>query len=211
MTFSYFLTYFFILFVATITPGPSMLLAMNHGVNHGLGRAVYSGLGNLVGNLLMALVSLLGLGAVLVASGVVFNAIKWAGIAYLMFLGLKLVLTPVKGDAAGSKDGPKQDAGQRKARLFMDGFVIALANPKGILFFTALFPQFINTSEASVGAFLVIFIALGIVAFGCYMLYAFCGERLRVLFRRASFRKGFNRVTGSVFIGSGVALAFSKK
>jgi homoserine/homoserine lactone efflux protein len=211
MTFTHFLTYFLILFVATITPGPSMLLAMNHGVNHGVSRTLYSGLGNLVGNLLMALVSMLGLGAVLVASGVVFNIIKWLGIAYLAFIGLKLILEPVKKDADASGDPAKTPRGQRKTRLFIDGFIIALGNPKGILFFTALFPQFINTKDASVASFLVIFVTLGIVAFGCYMLYAFFGDRLSALFHRVSFRKVFNRVTGSVFLGSGLALAFSKK
>jgi threonine/homoserine/homoserine lactone efflux protein len=209
MTFSYFVTYFVILFVATITPGPSMLLAMNHGVNHGMGRTVYSGMGNLVGNLLMAVVSIAGLGAVLVASGVVFNAIKWVGIGYLAYIGVKLILEPVKEEAEGTET--RKAGEQGKVRLFVDGFVIALGNPKGILFFTALFPQFINAKGASMGDFLVILGTLGVVAFGCYMLYAFFGERLRALFRRVGFRKMFNRVTGSMFIGSGVALAFSKK
>jgi homoserine/homoserine lactone efflux protein len=211
MTYSYFITYFVILFVATITPGPSMLLAMNHGVNHGMGRTVYSGLGNLVGNLLMALVSMLGLGAVLAASGVVFNVIKWLGIGYLAFIGIKLMMEPITEGGKASDENGRRTGGQRKTRLFVDGLIIALGNPKGILFFTALFPQFIHAKEASVGAFLVILVTLGIVAFGCYMLYAFFGERLRSLFRLVSFRKAFNRVTGSLFVGSGIALAFSKK
>jgi homoserine/homoserine lactone efflux protein len=209
MTPDHFLAYFLILFVATITPGPSMVLAMNHGLNHGLNRTLYSALGNLLGNLLMALVSMLGLGAVLVTSGVVFNTIKWLGIGYLAFLGLRLTLEPVT-EPAQAPDREKARH-QRNSRLFIDGFVIALGNPKGILFFTALFPQFINSRQASLPAFLVIFITLALVAFGCYMLYAFFGNRLSALFRRVSFRKAFNRITGSMFVGSGLALALSKK
>lgn len=210
MTFEYFITYFVILFLATITPGPTSLLAINHGVNHGVERSVYSGLGNLIGNLLLALVSIMGLGALLIASGVVFTVIKWIGIVYLVFIGLKLIFEPVNTDTSFD-NAEKPITERRRRRLFFDGFIIAIGNPKGILFFTALFPQFINVESASVSAFMIIFITLGVVAFGCYMLYAIFGVKLNRLFQLQSFRKGFNRITGSIFIGTGVAIALAKK
>ena len=209
MTFDYFLAYFLIVFIATITPGPSMLFALNHGVNHGLARTMYSCFGNLVGNLLMALVSILGLGAVLIASGLVFNVIKWIGILYLIFIGLKLLFAPIQTDISDDHDKPCLS--KKGYRLFIDGFIIAIGNPKGILFFTALFPQFINVRHATMSVFMIVFITLGIVAFGCYMLYAVFGVRLNRLFKQYSFRKMFNRVTGSILIGTGLAIAFSKK
>jgi homoserine/homoserine lactone efflux protein len=209
MTLNHFIAYFLILFIATITPGPSMLLALNHGVNHGTGKTVYSALGNLLGNLLMALVSILGLGAVLIASGFVFNIIKWAGIIYLAFIGIKLLLEPIK--ATGPFNNSDKPSNQRRRyRLFIDGFIIAIGNPKGILFFTALFPQFIDAQSSTISSFLVIFITLGAVAFGCYMLYAGFGSRLNRLFQLHSFRKVFNRIIGSIFLGTGLALAFSR-
>jgi homoserine/homoserine lactone efflux protein len=210
MTFDYFIAYFLILFIATITPGPNMLLAINHGVNYGILRTIYSGLGNLIGNLLMALVSILGLGAVLLASSIVFNIIKWIGIIYLIFIGLKLIFEPVKTDISNDSND-KPASSKRKGKLFLDGFIIAIGNPKGILFFTALFPQFINIKYATLSGFIIIFITLGIVAFGCYMLYAIFGARLNRLFQLHSFRKIFNRITGSILIGTGLAIAFSKK
>jgi homoserine/homoserine lactone efflux protein len=206
MTFEYFLAYFVILFVATITPGPNSLLA----INHGFIRTIYSGLGNLTGNLIMALISILGLGAVLIASGLIFNIVKWIGIIYLVFIGLKLILEPIKTESSNYGDD-KTTSYKSKSRLFIDGFVIAIGNPKGILFFTALFPQFINVRYATAGGFMIIFITLGIVAFGCYMLYAIFGARLNGLFQLQSFRKLFNRITGSIFIGTGLAIAFSRK
>jgi homoserine/homoserine lactone efflux protein len=210
MTFSFFIAYFIILFVATITPGPSMLLAINHGVNHGAAKSIFSALGNVTGNLLMAMISIVGLGSILIASGVIFNIIKWAGIAYLIFIGLKIIGEKVAADMPDqTQNGPASKKG--KCNLFIDGFVIAIGNPKGILFFTALFPQFINTKSGTVGSFMAIFITLGIVAFGCYMLYAAFGARLNHLFRSYSFKKLFNRITGSIFMGTGLALAFSKK
>lgn len=210
MTFEYFIGYFFVLFVATIIPGPNSLLAINHGANHGIKRTVYSGLGNLMGNLLMALVSILGLGAILLASGLVFNIIKWVGIAYLLYVGIKLIIEPVEADIS---DEAKNKTVVRRGgkRLFVDGFIIAVGNPKGIVFFTALFPQFININSATLGTFMTVFITLGIVGFGCYMLYAIFGMKLNKLIQLQSFRKKFNKVTGSIFIGTGLVLAFSKK
>lgn len=210
MTFEYFRAYFIVLFIATIIPGPNSLLAINHGANHGIGRTIYSGLGNLVGNLLMALVSIVGLGAVLVASGIVFTVIKWIGIVYLIYVGVKLIIEPVTTDKS-TDDKDKLSIAKGRFKLFIDGFIIAVGNPKGILFFTALFPQFITMKSATVAGFLIIFITLGVVAFGCYMLYAIFGVKMNRLFQLKSFRKGFNRITGSIFIGTGVVLAFSKK
>jgi Putative threonine efflux protein len=209
MTIQYFMAYTAILLVATITPGPSMLLAINHGANHGISKTLYSGLGNLLGNLLMALVSILGLGAVLIASGIIFNIIKWIGILYLIFVGLKLILEPVRREEAEEHFTNKKS--KSRYRLFIDGFIIAIGNPKGILFFTALFPQFINIGRSTLSEYCILISTLGVVAFGCYMLYAFSGAKLNRLFRSYSFRKIFNRITGAIFIGTGVAIAFSKK
>jgi threonine/homoserine/homoserine lactone efflux protein len=207
MTLHYFLAYFLILFVATITPGPSMLLAINHGVNHGFAKTLFSCSGNLLGNLLMAVASIVGLGAVLIASGIVFTIIKWLGIVYLVFIGIRILLTPVNASSISSN----QTAAKSDLRLFLDGIVVAIGNPKGILFFTALFPQFINAEHASIVNIVVLLATLGIVASGCFMAYAICGVKLNTLFQVYSFRKWFNRITGTVFIGTGCALTFSKR
>jgi homoserine/homoserine lactone efflux protein len=209
MTLNYFITYFSILFIATITPGPSMLLALNHGVNHGLARTLYSGLGNLIGNLIMALVSIAGLGVILVTSGFLFSLIKWAGIMYLVYIGIRMIAEPDREVKTHDTDPVFKT--KSRSRLIVDGFVIAIGNPKGILFFTALFPQFIDTKHTTPGVFMILFLTLGLVAFGCYMLYAIFGVRLNRLFQIRRFRRGFNRITGSVFIGTGLAIAFSKK
>lgn len=207
MTLQYFSAYFLILFVATIIPGPSMLLAINHGVNHGVFKTFFSCLGNVVGNLLMGLASIVGLGAVLIASGIVFNVIKWLGIAYLLFIGFKLLFEQVTTGEFHTNHAVSKS----KYRLFIDGFFVAIGNPKGILFFTALFPQFINAEHATAMDFIILLVTLGVVASGCFMAYALCGVKLNILFQRYSFRKWFDRITGSVFIGTGLAVAFSKK
>ncbi len=187
-----------------------MLLALNHGANHGIDKTIYSGIGNLTGNLLMALVSILGLGILLITSGVVFNIVKWIGVGYLIYIGLRMVFEPVKTDDKNTFE-VKPGASKTKSRLFVDGFFIAISNPKGIAFFTALFPQFINIKNASYSEFAIVFITLGVVAFGCYMLYGILGLKINMLFQVNSFKKIFNRITGSLMIGVGLTIALSKK
>lgn len=210
MTLESFTAYFFILFIATVTPGPTSLLAINHGLNHGVGKTVYSGLGNLLGNMLMALISVLGLGAILLASGFIFSIIKWTGIVYLIYVGVKSIIGSFQ-HYTENESTVKAPINKRNDRLFLDGFIIAVGNPKGILFFTALFPQFINMESATINGFLIIFTTLAIVAFGCYMLYALFGVKLNHLFQMQQFKRWFNRVTGAIFIGTGLALVFTKK
>lgn len=210
MALQYFIAYFTIMSLATITPGPSMLLALNHGANYGLRNTIYSCIGNSLANLIMAFVSFAGLGVILMASGIIFNIIKWLGIIYLVYLGLSLIIkspemkvTPTQYDNKESK--------QKRFKLFWEGFIIAIGNPKGILFFTALFPQFIQAGTTTTGGILLIFSSLVAVAFICYMLYAVAGKNLNKLFSRKYFRNLFNRVSGAIFIGTGIAMAFSKK
>jgi homoserine/homoserine lactone efflux protein len=210
MTLESFTAYFFILFIATVTPGPTSLLAINHGLNHGVGKTVYSGLGNLLGNILMAFVSMLGLGAILMASGLIFSIIKWTGIIYLIYIGIKSIIASFQNNS-DNQSSIKASKYKKNDRLFFDGFIIAVGNPKGILFFTALFPQFINIKSATANGFLIIFTTLAIVAFGCYMLYALFGVKLSHLFQMQQFKRWFNRISGSIFIGTGLALAFTKK
>ncbi|HOP64550.1 MAG TPA: LysE family translocator [Spirochaetota bacterium] len=205
-----FIAYTGIVFLATIIPGPNMLLALNHGANHGVGKALYSGLGNLIGNLLMALASLLGLGIILLTSAIFFNIIKWIGVVYLIFIGIKMIITPVEEQGINDLK-TKPEKRQKRYRFFIDGFVIAISNPKGIIFFTALFPQFINVNQATVFSFLIVFFILGVIAFTCYMVYAVFGVKLNKLFQIKLFRKSFNCISGSLMIVIGLTLSLTKR
>ena len=122
----------------------------------------------------------------LTTSAIIFNIIKWIGVIYLIFIGLRLIIESAK-TVINNDIEYKSKGGKRRSRLFIDGFFIAVSNPKGILFFTALFPQFINVNDTSRNGFMIIFITLGIVAFGCYMLYAIFGVRLNKLFHLRLF------------------------
>ncbi len=210
MTQDQFLVYFTIVFLATIIPGPNMLLALNHGVNHGITKTIFSGLGNMMGNLLMGIISILGLGFVLIKSAILFSIIKWVGIIYLIYLGIKIFYEPI-AESKCNEFTIKTEVKKKKLRLFFEGFFIAVSNPKGIIFFTALFPQFVNESNISVKEITIIFFTMGFVTFGCYILYGLLGLKLNALFHINSFRKIFNRITGSLLIGIGLMIAISKR
>src|SRR5512142_2277421 len=126
--------------VASITPGPSMLLALDHGVRHGPRRAVSTALGNVAATALQCVVSLAGLGVVLARSAWFFTTLRHVGAAYLVYCGLKMILAGV-GDLEAAPGAPR--AG-RPLGLFTQAFLVTLGNPKAIFFFSALFPQFID-------------------------------------------------------------------
>ena len=211
MSFEYILLYSTIVFVATIIPGPSMILALQHGIVHGYNKTLATALGNTVANTIMASLSLAGLGVVILASGTAFIIIKWIGAGYLIYLGIKTIIS--KSLVLDNSHKLPDDTGQKNKKplkLFTDGFIVAAGNPKGIVFFTALFPQVIDYESATVLQFGILLSILAGIAIGCFMLYAFFGERMRSLFAHTFVGKIFNKITGSIFITFGLILAFRK-
>lgn len=208
MTWQTYITFLSIVLVATLSPGPSMLLALNHGMTRGFRASALSGVGNIVGNLVLALVSLASLQTLRVLSHLMFDFIQWGGILYLIYLGVCIWRD---ADAQGDWAGEAKAAHRTDRRLLMDGFVVAIANPKGLVFYTALFPQLIHFGKASSTEVVMIFSTLVLVGWLGYMLYAVFGAKIRRLFHRPAFRKGFNRASGAAFIGAGVAMALTKE
>ncbi len=162
-------------FVASITPGPSMLLALDHGVRHGPRRALATALGNVAATALQCGVSLAGLGVLLSRSAVFFAALRYAGAGYLVWCGVRMML------AGAAEPGP---APERAARgLFLQAFLVTLGNPKAIVFFTALFPQFIDR-QLTPGRAAGMLGATLFITFVCMMTYAVAGGRIRALLAR---------------------------
>lgn len=211
MSIESFFVYIATLFIATIIPGPSMLLALNHGISHGIKHSFATALGNLTANLLMAIISIAGLGAIIIASGTAFQVTKWLGAGYLVFIGIKTWMSPVVPVETATSDIMKTTHKTSTRKRFSEGFLVAAGNPKGIVFFTALLPQFINSMSVSVLQFSMIFLPLVIIAFGCFMLYAVCGQKITFLVKSTSLNKIINRVTGGTFIGLGLIMTLKEK
>ena len=137
------------LYVATVlalmsTPGPSHLLMLSNSGAHGFRRSLATAAGDLTANMLQMLAAGLGLAALIMASGAALSVIKWAGVAYLIWLGARMILN-AKPEAADTNTAV---ANASLRGLWMQGFITSAANPKAVVFFAALFPQFISPDLA---------------------------------------------------------------
>lgn len=209
MSLKFILLYGVTVFVASVLPGPSMLLALTHGMKYGAKRTIASALGNLSVTLLQAAISVAGLGAILLASEGVFQLIKWLGAAYLIYMGISLWLAPGLKIATDSSldSGPPTSLG----KMFLQSALVTAGNPKAIIFFTAVFPQFIDRKSAYLPQFSVLLGSGGLIAFGCFMLYALGGQKIMPVFSKAGAAKYLSKMIGGTFIGVGIGLAASNK
>ncbi len=196
-------------FLTSIIPGPSMLLALTHGALYGAKKTLISALGNVTATFLQALISAAGLTALLMASGAAFEIIKWLGAAYLIYMGIMLV----RSSGTHSTDGIQQEptALGSPGRLFTQAFLVTAGNPKAIIFFGAVFPQFIDSSLPVVPQTMVLISICTVCAFICYMTYGIGGQKVSALLTNSPIDIYVKRATGTTFIGSGVALAFTDK
>ncbi len=195
------LAYVAAVFLISGTPGPNMLLAMTHGINHGLRSTVSTMLGLLVGMVVILSTSLGGLGAVLLASSYVFDVIKYLGAAYLIYLGINTW----RSAANGIKTEGRPDAESAWTR-FRIGVLVSLSNPKAILFGVAFFPQFIDRELPLAGQAVILLLTFAVIETSWMCVYAGGGARLAVWLRRDRRMVWFNRSAGMAFIGAGVLL-----
>ncbi len=204
MSLEFILIYSATVFMASITPGPSMLLALNHGVKYGAGRTVASALGNVAATSIQASLSMAGLGAILLRSEAAFSTVKYLGAGYLILMGIRMLFSSTSGPKVETRELP-----DRKGRgsLFTEAFIVTMGNPKAVLFFTALFPQFVNTRSATFFQFFTILSVLLLTTFVCMMIYASFGHRIARGLQRPRLRKLCNRIVGGSFIGMGIGLA----
>ena len=191
-------------FLNIISPGPAILLAVSNGISSGLRVVAVSALGNGLGLLILSTVSMFGLGTILQTSAVLFTLVKILGASYLIYLGI---------NKFRSRDTFFVDEGINNVeekieylKKFKESFIIAVTNPKAILFFVALFPIFLDTSSPSLPQFTVMTLTFMSLSFGSLMTYGYIAESARHWFKKPHVIKIFHRVTGGIFIGFGVAL-----
>ncbi|AOK15374.1 amino acid transporter [Burkholderia cepacia] len=196
-------------FVVSAIPGPNMLLVMTHGARHGLRRSSATMAGCLSALVLMLSVSAAGLGAVLEAWPAMFNTLRFAGAAYLIYLGVKAWRARVEADAPGAdvETVPRQAAPASRGVLFRNGFLVAGSNPKAILFAAALLPQFINAAEPTLPQFGILVVTFAVIEVSWYLVYASFGTRIGATLKSQSVAKIFNRLTGGLFVGFGAMMA----
>jgi RhtB (resistance to homoserine/threonine) family protein len=194
--------------VIVVLPGPDMALVLQNGLARGRRAAVETALGINAGLLVWAVAAALGIAALLHASGPAFTALKLAGAAYLVWLGLRALTEAWRGTADGQ---PGHQPQRRRASPFRQGLLSNLLNPKIALVFTTLIPQFVDPAQPAVAQTLLlaaIFICMGLVWLTSYALLV---AKVGTLLKRSAVRRALNAVTGTVLTALGVRLAFEHR
>ncbi|MFM1950952.1 MAG: hypothetical protein RL418_639 [Actinomycetota bacterium] len=183
----------------SLTPGPNGLLALTHGALYGTRRTIATILGGNLGFTLVIAMSMFGIGALLQASSELFVILKWLGGAYLVFLGIQVW----RSAPIGIEVGQDKKATSNFSR-FQAGLLSAVTNPKGILFFVAFLPQFIDPEGSLLLQFAVMAATFAVIEFLYELGVASLADRIQPFLKRAG--KNFNRFFGSVFMAIGVLL-----
>jgi len=190
-------------FLVSGTPGPNMLHIMTRSVDMGLRRSVAAMAGCLSAVVIVLAASAAGLTTLLLALPGAFEVIRYAGVAYLLFLGVKAWRANVAPVDVG--DAPIVPSLSRLA-VFRGGFLIGISNPKLILFAVAFLPQFINPARAQVPQFAILVATFAVIEAFWYAVYALGGRSLSRYLSRPIVKRAFNRMTGVIFMGFGLAL-----
>ncbi len=186
-----------------VTPGPGVLYIVMRSLMQGRRAGLASVAGVALGNLSNAIGAALGLAALFALSATAFVIVKYAGAAYLVYLGIRVLRSAPTPRGTGQPTQP-----QPARRVFRDGFVVALLNPKTTLFFAAFLPQFMSAgaSAAAQGLALgALFVGIAAVTDSVYALVA--GSVTRVLRRSGRVRRAARFLTGGTFIGLGLLTA----
>ena len=183
----------------SLSPGPNGLLALTHGAIHGHRKALFTISGGVLGFVVLIGLSLFGIGALLQASIVWLTVLKWAGGAYLVWLGIQLWRAPPMDMRDASGDGARPGSA-----LFKEGLLSAVTNPKAVLFFAAFLPQFIDPDRSLLVQFAVMAGTFGTVEFLYELAIAHAAHRVRPVLHRIGRR--FNQACGGIFMGIGVAM-----
>jgi len=181
-------------------PDTSQLLIISNSVRHGLRQSVFTIAGDLTANCLQMTGAAFGLAAIIATSASAFLWIKWLGVAYLLWIGVQLVLAKERaGDVSANASG-------QSFRLFRQGFVTSMANPFAVVFFGALFPQFIDPGAPVLPQLLILGVTYLAVDGAILLLWGWLGIRAAAVLKRYSFGL-VNKVCGALMIAAAGLLA----
>lgn len=189
-------------FFVSLSPGPVMLACMAYGGQVGVARTLFAMAGATTGNLTLVGLSAIGAGLLLKQHPWLFQALQWCGAAWLVWLGLQTICRQPQPLLT------QQVVALSRRRLWWQALVIALSNPKGLLYFGALFPQFLQPEQPLVPQYTVliaVFLAIDVV---WMLVYAKSGSAIMQWIKNPRHQRGFNRVTGGLLMLAGLLMAF---
>ncbi|MFT4652946.1 MAG: homoserine/homoserine lactone efflux protein [Patiriisocius sp.] len=192
-------------FVISLTPGMCMSLAMTLGMTIGVRKTFYMMLGEICGVALVAVLAVIGVASVMIQYPTVFTLLKWVGGAFLLYLGVKMWMTKVHIETDMLMSYRKITPN----KLILQGFVTAVANPKGWAFMISLLPPFLDIAKPLPIQLLVLVSIIMMSELVCMLIYANGGKWLRRLLNKGDHAQWINRIGGGLLVVIGVWLAFS--
>lgn len=191
-------TFFFV----SITPGMCMTLAMTLGMSIGVRRTLWMMIGELIGVATVAIAAVLGVASVMLNYPNIFDVLKWLGGGYLIYIGMNMWRS--KGKLSLSST---QSTDVSRKALFSQGFITAIANPKGWAFMISLLPPFISIERELAPQMVLLIAVIMTTEFISMLAYATGGKSLRVFLSKDDNVKHMNQIAGSLMIGVGFWLA----
>ncbi|GAB2778722.1 LysE family translocator [Amycolatopsis magusensis] len=203
MTWSVYGSYLAVVVLVVLAPGPDTMVVLKNSLAGGFRGGLVASSGILIGNLLQGSAAALGLGAVIAHSQPLFLTLKWLGVAYLCYLGVQALRGAWKGDYQ-AMDGT---SGARGFRRFREGFLSNITNPKVLILYLSVLPQFLDPAVTTTWDALLLAYTVGVLGFAWLMVLLFFVHRVRVWLRRRRVRRTLDAVTGGALLGFGALLA----
>lgn len=197
--------------MATVSPGPNVLIVVVNALRHGAFGARWTIIGNLCCLFCVAVLASVGVGAAIAATPIAYQIMKIAGGIYLAWLGFKLIRSSF--GAMQAIDVSEARMAKTKATatgLFTEAFLVSASNPKSIIFLTAIFPQFLNIDAPIIPQFAIMFVSLVAIVSVIHGGYALFAVSMRERPLSVTARRWLARATGSTFIGLGAGVALAK-
>lgn len=190
--------------ILLVIPGPTVLLVVSYALGQGWRTALPTAVGVALGDFTAMTLSMLGVGALLATSALLFTVLKWIGAAYLVWLGIKL------WQAGGALNAVPRTDRTSALKMLGHAWIVTALNPKSITFFVAFLPQFLSPNGSFLTQMVVFESTFVVLAFANAVGYALIASRARALVRSAKVISIFNKAGGTLLIGAGVAAAAAR-
>jgi threonine/homoserine/homoserine lactone efflux protein len=210
---SSFLAFLGVSVLVIVTPGPDTAITVRNALLGGRTGGVLTALGVASGQTVWALATSFGIVALLIASEPLFLAVKYAGAAYLVYLGLQALREAIR--PSGSLPGRAPTVGSarrlRPLAAFRQGVISDLGNPKMAVFFASLLPQFVPSGEPTIAAPLTLGLVFALMTFSWLALYAVVIAKAGDFLRRPTIRRAIEGITGAILVGLGLRIAAEQR
>ncbi|GAA5121583.1 LysE family translocator [Haloechinothrix salitolerans] len=197
-------SYLVLVVLLVIAPGPDTMVMLKNSLSSGGrgGLASISGIAS--GNILNGSAAALGLGALVAQSQTLFTVLRWFGVAYLCYLGVQALRAAWRGEYGGDVGAARRSGG---FRCFREGFLSNVTNPKVLVMYLSVLPQFIDPAQTSIAEALLLANTVGVLGAIWLLLLLFVVRRARVWLNRRHVRRSMDALTGTALVGFGAALA----